>query len=127
VYYQVTLSRNGKSNAYLVHRLVGIAFIPNPDNKPEINHKDGNKQNNLVDNLEWVTPVENQNHSVATGLKQHGELAANSKLTAKDVEEIRLLYTPNKRGFGCRSLGKRFGVNPGTIWNIVNNKYWKWD
>lgn len=127
IYLHVSFNKNGVQKGFLVHRLVGLAFIPNPDGKPEINHKDGDKHNNSVDNLEWVTPQENQLHSIRTGLKEHGENAANNKLTAFEVAEIRKRYVPNKRGCGCRTLAKQYGVNSGTIWNIVNGKYWRWD
>jgi NUMOD4 motif/HNH endonuclease len=63
-YLRVKLNKK----AYKVHRLVGLLFIPNPDDKPELNHKDGNKLNNSVDNLEWVTPKENTKHALKTGL-----------------------------------------------------------
>lgn len=61
-YYRVALSKNNKRYARLVHRLVAEAFIPNPDNKPQVNHIDGNKVNNCVNNLEWATNQENQDH-----------------------------------------------------------------
>lgn len=60
-YYAVVLYRPKKS--YYIHRLVGIYFVPNPDNKPELNHKDGIKKNNRWDNLEWVNHSENEIHS----------------------------------------------------------------
>lgn len=65
-YHEVII--NGKQ--YRVHRLVSEAFIPNPNNLPCVNHKDGNKQNNSVDNLEWVTYSENTIHSFKTGLQK---------------------------------------------------------
>lgn len=63
-YLRVKLNKRN----YKVHRLVGLYFISNPNNKPEINHKDGNKLNNHVDNLEWVTPLENTKHALDNGL-----------------------------------------------------------
>ena len=62
-YLKVQLSNHSKSKWFLVHRLVAMAFIPNPQNKPQVNHIDGNKSNNKVSNLEWVTGSENQIHS----------------------------------------------------------------
>lgn len=62
-YLKVGLMKNGKSEKHRVHRLVAKAFIPNPHNLPEVNHIDGNKQNNSISNLEWVTGKENMEHS----------------------------------------------------------------
>ena len=66
-YKRVTLSKNGKTKRYQVHRLVGQAFLQNPEGKAQINHIDNNPSNNRVDNLEWVSPSENMQHSLKQG------------------------------------------------------------
>lgn len=111
-YYKVTLSVDGKERQYLVHRLVAIAFIPNPYNKPEVNHINGNRFNNRVENLEWVTASENQIHSVKTNLKKHGTDLWNGKFTKEQVLEI---ISRKHNGESCRKLGKEFGVDATTI------------
>lgn len=68
-YLNITLSNCGKVKTYKIHRLVAEMFIPNLKNKPQVNHKDGNKTNNCADNLEWCTNQENQQHAYRTGLK----------------------------------------------------------
>lgn len=67
-YLKTDLYQNSVRSSARVHRLVAEAFIPNPEHKPEVNHKDGNKLNNTVDNLEWVTKKENCKHAWDTGL-----------------------------------------------------------
>lgn len=67
-YQHVILTKNRKRKDYQVHRLVAQAFIPNLENKPTVNHKDGNKCNNCVENLEWATFKEQKNHSIKNGL-----------------------------------------------------------
>lgn len=68
-YKQVSLWKENKGTSYYVHRLVAEAFIPNPEGKPEVNHIDGNRQNNNISNLEWVTSGENSLHASKTGLR----------------------------------------------------------
>lgn len=70
-YRVILLSRNQKKKSVSVHRLVAEAFIPNLNNKPEVNHKDRDKQNNVVSNLEWVTSFENTQHCIRSGRKTH--------------------------------------------------------
>lgn len=76
-YHRVELHANGNKTKFLVHRLVADMFLPNPDNKSEVNHKDGNKDNNTVDNLEWCTHRENMKHAYVNNLvNPHKALSA---------------------------------------------------
>lgn len=125
------LSLSPNSDGYLaikvpktrrVHRLVAIAFIPNPDNKPEVNHIDGNKQNNHVDNLEWVTRVEQIRHAYSTGLKSNvGVKNPSAKLTEADVRIIREAV---KHKFSMYSIAKYYKVSNPTIRALIHGKSW---
>lgn len=68
-YVKVQLYKNGKATEHYVHRLVALAFIPNPNKLPQVNHIDGNKTNNCSENLEWVTASDNQKHAITHGLR----------------------------------------------------------
>lgn len=88
-YYAVCVfDKYGKEKTVLVHRLVAMAYIPNPENKPQINHIDGNKQNNHVSNLEWVTGSENQKHAYRNGLNKFDEV---------DWENLKKLHEKRKK------------------------------
>ena len=90
-YPVVSLSIKGNIHQIKIHKLVALAFILNPDNKPQVNHKDGNKTNNHIDNLEWVTHQENVQHAWDTGLFEGKRLAiskATSKAKSKPVIDI---------------------------------------
>lgn len=109
------------------HRIVATLFIPNPDNKPEINHIDGNKLNNCVSNLEWCTRSENVTHAIRTGLmeRKHGEQHPNSKLKDSDIVYIRGHYKRGDVTYDDKALAIKFGVDQSTISDIVRGKTWK--
>ncbi|QIW89796.1 HNH endonuclease [Bacillus phage Izhevsk] len=85
-YFQVNLKVNGKQTNKYVHRLVAEAFIPNTENKPEVNHKDGNKGNNNIDNLEWSTRIENVEHQFSNGLNPNA--GGTKRVSVFDGENI---------------------------------------
>lgn len=80
-----TLSKDGHGRSFLVHRLVAQAFIPNPENKPQVNHIDGNSLHNFVTNLEWVTGAENMQHALSHGLYSREQSVAAGMTHAKPV------------------------------------------
>ena len=113
--------RNGTWKSLLIHRLVAKAYIPNPENKPEINHIDGDQSNNQVSNLEWVTGSENLIHACSTGLlkQKKGTDNLQAKLTRENVLCIRECYVPYSRKFGARALAERFKVSHSTILGAI--------
>lgn len=120
-YIEYLLYKDGKMYHKLAHRLVAQHFIPNPENKPCVNHIDGRPTNNKLDNLEWVTYSENVLHALGMGLAYTiGESHPNTKLTNKEVFEIRELY--KHKIYNQIELGKIYGVFQGTISLIVRNK-----
>lgn len=126
-YKVVGLWKNNKATAKTVHRLVALAFIPNPENKPCVNHIDGNKQNNHVSNLEWVTYSENTVHSFENRLQipSKGEDVGNSKYTNEQVHEICRLMQEGLRNIEIiemygypKSLLKTLGM--GIVGSLLN-------
>ena len=104
-----------------IHRLVAEKYIPNPEGKQQVNHKDGNKLNNHKDNLEWVTNQENRNHAIDARLHLQGEDCPWAKLSANDIVAIRKL----KGKVSNRELGEIYGVATSTISSIQQYKSWK--
>lgn len=127
-YYEYISLRNekGVSKSFRLSVLVAKHFIPNPDNKPQVNHIDCNKKNNQIKNLEWVTPKENMQHAILHNLINRpdliGESNPNSKLKEKDV--IFILGFPKKRKY-IKELCSMFNVKKSCIERIIYGKSWK--
>jgi hypothetical protein len=122
-YYILALYKNNNQKIFYLHRLIGIMFIPNPENKKWMNHKDGNKLNNSIANLEWCSPSENNYHAIRNKLRQYklGEDRPQSKLKRKDVLEIRKLYSKISQ----LQLAKLYSVSTKTIQSIILRKTWR--
>lgn len=126
-YMTITLGSDCIRKTIKIHRAVAQTFILNPNNLPEVNHKDGNKLNNNINNLEWCTHQENSIHAYKNGLTPTGEKSIFSKLTQEDIDFIRSNHNPGDSVFGSAALGRKYGVHPSTISKIVHNKSWNWD
>lgn len=122
-YLGVSLRIDGKTVQKYVHRLVAEKYLPNPNNLPEVNHKDGDITNNDVSNLEWCSRQDNVNHAVATGLHHKGVTSGNSKLTEKQVKEMRRLR--EEAGISYAKLAALFGVTAMSAHGVCNGKYYR--
>ena len=124
-YRQVVLYKNGIGHRYLVHRLVMATFIgPSPIGK-EVNHKDGDKANNHLKNLEYVTRSENVVHAINMGLCHNvrGEAHGRAKLAEEDVHEIRRLLA---KGITQASIAAQFNISRGAINDIARGATWSY-
>lgn len=123
-YLQIVLvNRKGIRKTDRVHRLVAKTFIPNPDNKSFINHKDLNKKNNYYCNLEWCTHQENLEHAWRNGKLRKGVDIPSSKLTEEQVLQIRKQYLLKQRG--VLALTREFRITRKTVANIIYYRSWK--
>ena len=135
-YRNVKLVKNGIYKNHYVHRLVAEAFIENPNQLPEVNHKDENKTNNCVENLEWCDRKYNCNYGngqqkrlgsvkLKGGAKcKRGGNHPKAKLSQAKINYIRLVYTPGDSDHGSRALGRQFGVSHNTIRAVVEGRTW---
>lgn len=132
-YWTIGLYKNGKRKLYRIHRLIGKAFIPNPYNKPEINHKDGNKLNNHIENLEWVTTSENTQHAWDTKLhvvteklrevgKRHSKLYFIHEGQRKKTNQYDLDGTFIKEWESIKDASEKLNVQPTSISECCNGK-----
>lgn len=148
-YLRIGLHKDGKMKNALIHRLVAVAFIPNPENKREVNHKNGIKTDNRVENLEWVTAKENMTHAYKTGLLDYtnrdfsllragyernrdriikeqservkGEKNPMSKRTEEEIIKIRKMY---KKGMRFCEISRALNIDRRQISIIVKGKRW---
>lgn len=116
---------NGKGTNYYVHRLIAEHFIPNPENKEQVNHIDGNKWNNNISNLEWVTPSENSKKAFDVGLREISgynkiKVAQTSRrFSSEEVEQIKEYYSIGKT---MKEIAEIYGCSDSVICNIINHK-----
>jgi hypothetical protein len=120
-YLRVSLSKNGKRYEKRVHQIV-IKHFGNKNIKETVNHIDGNKENNNINNLEYCTRKENMKHAYKLGLKK---IVDNSILNDKEVREIRKMYKSHSKEFGGIALSKKYNVSIATILRIIRKATYK--
>lgn len=130
-YLYLTLSKDKKQKAYYVHRLVAEAFLQNPNNLPDVNHKNidnlsssDNKADNRVENLEWITDKDNTKHAYKHGLKvsQKGSESSRAKFSEEQVLKIRELYS--EKDMSYRKLAKKYNISLSAVRDIITRKTW---
>lgn len=128
-YPTIILSKSNKKRVIHVHRLVAQVFIPNLENKEQVNHIDGDKQNNRIENLEWCSNLENIRHSWSSGLSTNkhcwGELNYKARLSESDVKFMRTNFISRSKDFGITAMARRFNISTGHAANVIYRRTWK--
>ena len=122
-YLGITIYINNIPNPRSIHRLVADAFIPNPENLPYVNHKDGNKENNNVNNLEWITSKGNSNHAVDIGLIKSCEDSHRAKCTNAQIINVCELLVQNE--LTLQQISAKTNVSYDTVYDVLRGKCWK--
>ncbi len=124
-YITVYVKKNGWWKSFRVHRLVASTFLPNSFRYPYVNHKNGIKTDNRVENLEWCSISQNCRHAIALGLKKplRGEAVTNSKLKTKDVIEMREKYATGI--FTYKDLAPSYNICWEHVRDVIRKKRWK--
>lgn len=118
-YIKVKLRKNKKPKLVFLHKVVAEAFLKNTENKTQINHKDGNKKNNYIKNLEWCTPKENIHHAIRIGLRKNIPI----KLSSSEAKEIRFMYSSGV--VFQKEIAKKFNISQALVSAICLQKVWK--
>jgi len=130
-YFSISLYNKGKVINKTAHRLVALAFISNPLLKTQVNHKDSNRTNNKLSNLEWVSPSENMQHASKAGSfkERCGEIMS-TKLKEYQVLEIRKMFVPNTAGKrnangNYKEICLKYKISSHSLSAIINRRTWK--
>lgn len=125
-YPRVGLVKGGKQKHYSIHRLVAKSFVPNPNNKPHVNHLDEDKRNNRADNLDWVTNKENSNYGtkgkrIAASHNKLGTYKKLARMKSMPIIRVSLIGGERKRYKSLQSTTKD-GFNPGCVSNVLKGR-----
>ena len=118
-YYHICLTIDGKMQYQLLHRLIAMAFIPNPDNKPFVNHIDGNKKNNMIENLEWVTNQENIKHAFDIGIMKGKPSCRKRKVVQIDKNTNKIIQEFDSQ----LEASHKLNIHPGSLSSCLNKRY----